>query len=170
MFKDRLQSVCHFKFVASARIQNPLASKTHFHLVYGTRNVKGLIEFRGVEKQAMRLQEQCRHDAQSNARQERTGQIGLFSAFEIEGLIDPDPRKVDRNLARDWIESAVQAGHVRYETALVEVLQRYSVTQPELGDILVELQKAGIVTLLGMGNGKRKPHSGVSIVSAKQAA
>jgi len=81
VFKRKLRQVCGFTYVASTRVQNRTASKTHFHLVYGTRNVKGLVEFRKVEKDAMRAQEDCRIQAKETDRQANSLQQGLFSAL-----------------------------------------------------------------------------------------
>lgn len=74
VFKHQLRKTCDFDFVASARIRHPLASKTHFYLVYGTRHLKGLVEFRKAEKEALHVEEGYRMQAQIHAREDRTGQ------------------------------------------------------------------------------------------------
>jgi len=42
-----------FTHVTSTRILMPAADRTYFHLVYGTRHVKGLVEFRKVEEKVV---------------------------------------------------------------------------------------------------------------------
>lgn len=39
--------------MTSTRILMPAADRTYFHLVYGTRHVKGLVEFRKVEEKVV---------------------------------------------------------------------------------------------------------------------
>ena len=53
LFRNQLRTVGDFDYVLSARIQRPTADRSHFYLIYGTRNQKGLVEFRNVEKKAM---------------------------------------------------------------------------------------------------------------------
>lgn len=174
VFKGRLKKVCKFDYVASARIQNPTASKTHFHLVYGTHHPKGLVEFRKVEKEAMRLQEHYRSEAKTRATEIRTGQASMFAEFDAAqtaALIEKeDTRLADRLAARQWIITAVDRGRLAYSTILVEVLQRFSVTEPELKDVLVELRKEHMIDFIGMQPRKLKPDKGVCIVAAKVTA
>jgi three-Cys-motif partner protein len=171
VFKSKLRQVCSFTFVASARVRNRTAGKTHFHLVYGTRHQKGLVEFRRVEKDAMRAQEDCRVQAKESDRIESSGQSGLFSALQLaEELADPDPRADDRQRARQWVVGALGPAPIPYEDCLVEVLQAYSVTEPELKDLLVDLRKEGLVDFDGMKWKQRKPDKGVTIRARAVAA
>jgi len=164
VFKRKLRQVCGFTYVASTRVQNRTASKTHFHLVYGTRSVKGLVEFRKVEKDAMRAQEDCRVQAKETDRQANSLQQGLFSGLELaEIMANPDPRAADRASARDWIRREVERGPIPYEDLLPEILQAYSVTEPELKDLLVDLRAEDVVEFDGMRTQQRKPDKGVTI-------
>ena len=45
--------------------------------------MKGVVEFRKVEKDAMRAQEDCRVQAKETDRIENTRQAGLFSALQL---------------------------------------------------------------------------------------
>lgn len=164
VFKRKLREVCGFPYVASARVQNRTASKTHFHLVYGTRHVKGLIEFRKVEKDAMRAQEDCRVQAKETDRLENTRQGGLFSALDLaEHLADPDPRAEERERARRWVLRELKIGPIPYEDCRIEILQSYSVTEPELKDLLVAVRDEGLAEFEGMKVRQRKPDEGVTI-------
>lgn len=164
VFKRKLREVCGFTYVASTRVQNRTASKTHFHLVYGTRSVKGLVEFRKVEKDAMRAQEDCRIQAKETDRQSNSLQQGLFSGLQLaEFTANPDPRAEDRAKAGDWVRHEVVNGPIPYEDLLPEILQAYSVTEPELKDLLVDLRSEGVVDFEGMKPQQRKPDKGVTI-------
>lgn len=171
VFKRKLREVCGFTYVASARVQNRTASKTHFHLVYGTRSVKGLVEFRKVEKDAMRAQEDCRVQARETDRRANSQQQGLFSGLELAELMaDRDPRAPDRERAREAVIEAVEGGPVPYEDLLPAILQDHSVTQPELKDLLMDLRSEGRVAFHGMLPGKKKPHEGMYIAPVRRAA
>ncbi len=54
-------------------------------------------------------------------------------------------------------------GPIPYEDLLPEMLQAYSVTEPELKDLLVDLRAEGVVELDGMKTQQRKPDKGVTI-------
>jgi three-Cys-motif partner protein len=170
VFTARLKTVCGFEYVATARVQNPVASKTHFHLVYGTHHPKGLIEFRRVEKEAMLTQEHCRSEAKATAKEARTGQATMFADFDAvqtaKRIEKEDPRRADLARARQWVLSAVERRDRPYRNVLVEVLQRYSVTEPELKDALVQLRNDGRIDFVGIKPRQLKPDNGVTIVSA----
>lgn len=126
--------------------------------------MKGLVEFRKVEKDAMRTQEDCRVQAKETDRIENTRQAGLFSALQLaEHLADPDPRAEDRKQARQWVVRELNVGPLPYEDCRVEVLQAYSVTEPELKDLLVGLRNEGLAEFDGMKWRQRKPDEGVTI-------
>jgi len=84
-YRQRLKEVGHYKYVADAVILNPYRDRTHYHLIYGTRNPAGLIVFREVEKKAMKEQHIIRCRAQRDRRLEKNGQLGLFNVEEIDG-------------------------------------------------------------------------------------
>jgi len=50
VYARRMKEVGHFDFVTWTRVMKPLADRSYFYLVYGTRHGKGLREFRGVER------------------------------------------------------------------------------------------------------------------------
>ena len=78
VFRERLRNFGSFSHVTSTRVLNPLSDRSYFHLVYGTRHWKGLVEFRHVEKKAVDVQEGVRDAAKFAGRMERTGQRELF--------------------------------------------------------------------------------------------
>jgi three-Cys-motif partner protein len=108
VFKFQLRKVCDFDFVGSARIRHPTARRTHFYLVYGTRSLKGLVEFRRAEKEALRGEEALRVQAQDHAQVDRTGQTSMFSALEATGAPDlPDPRREEQPRLEAWLKRAL---------------------------------------------------------------
>ncbi len=74
LYCDRLRSVGRFRHVTSTRILKPTVDRSYFYLVYGTRHIKGLREFRGIERKTVEEQERIRPTAKQKARIRRTGQ------------------------------------------------------------------------------------------------
>jgi three-Cys-motif partner protein len=172
LFRGQVKALGGFKYVLSARVRHRLAEKSHFYIVYGTRHEKGLIEFRNVEKKAMEAEEHCRIEAKQDSRALKTGQGSLFGATEINAPKTLDElRQPEIERARQWLSRVLAArGVLTYREALRGTLERFSVTQPELGDVLVALANAQEVTLEGMGDRQRKPGPQVTIRGASRAA
>lgn len=80
-----MKKVGGYKYVADALILNPYKDRTHYHLIYGTRSLTGLLTFRKVEKRAMKEQHIIRCRTQRDRRLEKNGQLGLFNVEEIDG-------------------------------------------------------------------------------------
>jgi three-Cys-motif partner protein len=161
LFREQLKSVGQFDYVLSARVRRPTAERSHFYLVYGTRNPKGLIEFRNVEKQAMEAEEHSRMEAWRDRRSSRSGQglLGVEVGQPIERLREPETER-----ATAWVRERLgKLGTASYGDMLAAVLERYSVTESELKYILVNLAKRGEIDLLGMRARQRKPDDSIRI-------
>lgn len=84
LYCARVKVFGEFDYVTSTRILNPTKDRTYFHLIYGTRHWKGLLEFRRVEKKFVAEQERLRATAKQASRVDRTGQPELFAATETD--------------------------------------------------------------------------------------
>lgn len=69
-----------FTYSCTAIVLHPELDRTHFHLIYATRNRKGIEVFKDAERKAMELMEKARADAQQRRRESRSGQAELFGA------------------------------------------------------------------------------------------
>src|SRR4051812_27583299 len=63
-----------FGYAATAIVLDPEFDRTHFHLIYLTRNAKGIEVFKEAEKKAMEVQEAGRAEAQQRRRVSKNGQ------------------------------------------------------------------------------------------------
>lgn len=161
LFREQVRMVGKFDYVLSARILRPTADRSHFYLVYGTRNPKGIVEFRSVEKKAMEAEELSRIEAKHDKRtaQSRQGLLHLYSPRPLLELRRPEIEK-----AGSWLRQQLSLSQsFSYTMALAGVLERFSVTETELKDLLVIMRDQGQVTLSGMGPRQRKPADGVVI-------
>lgn len=170
LLREQLRKIGDFKHVLSTRVRHRTSERAHFYLLYGTRHPKGLIEFRSVEKKAMEAEEWCRIEARQDAQIARTNQMPLFSATEVvRPKTEKELRQAGIDAARGWLLGHLRAcGGLSYDKALALVLERYPVTEPELKDLLLALQKSGLAILKGMPPGKRKPTSGVMVTLAPE--
>lgn len=71
-----------FSHASCAVVLNPLTNRSHFHLIYLTRNAKGIEVFKDSEKRAMADMEAARAEAQQRKRQ-CGGQRELFVAQDM---------------------------------------------------------------------------------------
>lgn len=62
---ERIRETGGFEHVTSTRIKKPAADRSYFHLIYGTRHVRGLQEFRDVEEQEIAEQEKVAVEARA---------------------------------------------------------------------------------------------------------
>jgi hypothetical protein len=76
----RIRDVGKYPYVGASVVLHPTDSRTHYHLIYGTRHHEGLRVFRNVERMALSKQEDLRSEAQQRQRIRRTGQYELYSA------------------------------------------------------------------------------------------
>lgn len=162
LFREQLKFVGQFDYVLSARVRHPTSERSHFYLVYGTRNRKGLIEFRNVEKQAMEAEEHSRIEAWRDRRSARSSQglLGVEVGKPIERLREPDIAQ-----ATVWLRERLgKLGTASYADMLASVLERYSVTESEFKDVLVNFAKRGEIDLLGMQARQRKPDESTRII------
>ncbi len=102
-YSECVKRVGTFGFTSSAIVLHPEKNRTHFHLIYATRDDKGIKVFKEAEKRAMSVMEKTRDEAQKREREERTGQteIRLFS-----GTVTQDPSEYFRSLRERYVSSA----------------------------------------------------------------
>ena len=164
VFKTAVKEVCGFDYVASARIRHRKLDKSHFYLVYGTRQQKGLEVFRQVERTALSAEEFFRIEAKDRAIS-ATGQQGLFEDLPHNA---EETAKVhwheEVRKARMWSEQFIGGeAVVLFEVLARRIQQRFSVTLPELKDLLVDMKNEGLIEFDGLTGQQRKPRPGVTV-------
>lgn len=82
-YADRIAAVGKYPFVSIALVLQPKRDRTHYHLVYATRNLRGIEVFKDAEKKALKLSETVRSDAKRRARETATGQPELFGGSDL---------------------------------------------------------------------------------------
>jgi len=167
VYRDRLREIGKFPHSTSTRILKPLTERSYFHLVYGTRHWKGLVEFRNVEKKAIDEQEHVRDVAKITHRVDRTGQTELFG--KRDEILGPRSSDEERNRELSAAHAKLQEilsthGSCKYETLIGEILKNPLVWKSDLDSWLTNLRKAGKIEIPALIGRQRTPKPGYSII------
>lgn len=82
-YAKRLAAVGGFPYVSTALVLNPTRDRTYYHLVYATRDIKGLEVFKDAERKALKLSEVVRADAKRRARESTSGQLEMLGGQDL---------------------------------------------------------------------------------------
>jgi three-Cys-motif partner protein len=156
-----------FKHVAPAIVLHPNFNRTHFHLIYATRNDKGLEVFKEAEKKAMAEMEHARAQAQKRSRERKTGQGELFDS---EAMHD---RSYYESLRSRYLSRAeeivlrqlISKGRLPYDDAWALALSQPLIWESDLREFLGEWFEQRKLTIEGLiGRQKAKHNSGHVLV------
>ncbi len=167
VYRDRLRKIGKFPHVTSTRVLKPLAERSYFHLVYGTRHWKGLVEFRNVEKKAIDEQERVRGVAKITHRVERTSQTELFGKGDekLGPRSSDEERNKELSAAHAKLQEILSArGSCKYETLIGEILEIPLVWKSDLDGWLTKLRKGGQIEIPELKGRQRTPKPGHSII------
>lgn len=166
LYSDRMRVTGGFRYITSTRILKPLADRSYFHLIYGTRNLKGLREFRGVEKVAINEQERVRSRTKQVRRVERTGQSELFpdDIFATASSFE-EQRALKRREATTRLRSLLLARQrVQYLEVLEALLQVPLVWESVVQEIIRDMRATSEVEVQGIAPRERSVKAGHFLV------
>jgi hypothetical protein len=151
-----------FNYVCSAIVLHPEKDRTHFHLMYATRNAKGVAVFKKAEKKAMAVMKSARADAQQRKRQGKSGQTELFSSDALH-----DPSYYDslrecytsrvRNQALGMLQDQKR---LAYDRVWDSTLTKPLVWESDLKDWIKQWVKEGRVRIDGLTGKQQTPKRG----------
>jgi len=160
VYQTRARIAGNLPYMTLTRIMKPLADRTYFYLVYGTKNWDGIRTFRKIEEKTVEEQERIRTVAKSNHRVNRTGQENLFDPLEL--LRDRTSFEQDRarrvksaeNHLRQILSDRKQ---IKYKDLIGDVLQQPLVWEADLQQMVLDMKRKGEVTIEGMKERERIP-------------
>jgi three-Cys-motif partner protein len=167
LYRERMRATGGFAHVTSTRILKPTHDRSYFYLVYGTRHLKGLVEFRGVEKKAVEEQERVRLTAKQESREARTGQAELFAATDTSGVpaTFEDERSLQQASALERLRALLADKRgVTYEDALAALLELPLVWESDLKRMILDLRDAHEIDVVGLKPPERTPKKGHMLV------
>lgn len=156
---ENVKKTGRFAFTCSAIVLHPEIDRTHFHLIYATRNPKGVEVFKEAEKKAMEVMEKSRADAQKRTRERRTGAKELFDAevlYESTRYETLRERYLSRTKHR--VQQVLQSKkRVPYDEAWILALTSPLVWESDLKEWVAAWAKEGALRIDGMKPKQRVP-------------
>ena len=151
LYADRIRKAGGYSFVCYTPVLHRENDTTHFHLIYASRNEKGVEVFKEAERKAVAVMEQKRAEVQQ-AKRTAGGQSLLFGAQEMHdpayysGLramyLDRAKREVQQVLERQSL--------LGYDDAWRLAMKHPLVWERDLKDWIAEWRKAGQVDACGL--------------------
>lgn len=160
-FRAALRKTGNYRFVTSLVVQKPLADRTLYHLVFGTRNPEGLSVFRDSQVKALKAQADVRASIKSKAKIEKSGQDDFFG-----GAYSPTLDPSSQQIAEGKAGGIAYAKHVimespagiRWSLLWPTVLEKFTIRRSELGSAMNDLRKSGVICAPGWpSEQKRQP-------------
>lgn len=161
-YGETVQARGGFSHVCRAIVLYPEIDRSYFHLIYATRNRKGVEKFKEVELQAMEVQEQQRAEAKQRKRTKKTSQKGLFPALEMphtETIEALRGRYLEQ--AKKGVHDLLQTGRpVPFENVWDLALSYPLVWDGDVKDWLRDWRAARLLKIEGMRPRQRVPKLG----------
>lgn len=167
-YSECVKRVGAFGYTSSAIVLHPEKNRTHFHLIYATRNLRGIEVFKEAEKRAMSVMEKTRDEAKKREREERTGQteLELYS-----GAVTQDPSAYFRSLRERYVSRARTAvldlfqakKQLIYDEAWSSALTFPLIWESDLKDWIREWEQDGQLETMGMQERQRVPQLGQNV-------
>jgi three-Cys-motif partner protein len=153
------KAVGGFNFGCNAIVFHPELDRTHFNLIYLTRNPKGIEVFKEAEKKAMEVQEASRAEAQQRKRVARKGQSELFGSKELHDSTHYESlRERYLSKARDSVLQAVKSKpRLLYDDAWTLALSQPMAWESDLKQWIEGWKKEGHLEVTGMQPRQRVP-------------
>jgi len=162
-YVDHVRTLGNVPYVTSTRIKKPLVDRSYFHLVYGTKNWKGIYEFREVERRAADEQEQVRNAARYKADLARTGQESLWGQLQPPGAPKSFEEEKKQNIVRatEVLTSLLQSQQqVPYEHALARTMEVPLIWKADFRAILTNLHTRKLVRTIDQTGEDVSPKAG----------
>lgn len=156
------KSVGGFNFGCNAIVLHPEMDRTHFNLIYLTRNLKGIEVFKDAEKKAMEVQEGVRAEAQQRKRVASKGQSELFGSKELHDSTHYESLR-ERYLAkarRLVLQALELKRRLLYDDAWILALSEPMSWESDLKQWIEEWKESGRLEVAGMQPRQRVPHRG----------
>jgi three-Cys-motif partner protein len=149
-----------FDHVSAAIVLNPKMDRTHFHLVYGTRDPRGLEVFKGAEKKAMEAMQVARADTRAREADAKVKQSAFDFRREIPRRDDhyEDLRHRYTEISKARVLELVKAKRrVEFDAAYSTALAVPLTFPTDLVAWVTQWRKAGSVAVEGLTGKERVP-------------
>jgi three-Cys-motif partner protein len=160
LYAEQVRTAGKFLYATFTRILKPHDDRAYFHLVYATRNAKGIEKFRDVEKKVVAQQELVRERAQRERREERSGQGELFFEANTPSKRLEEDRHLQLRKAEALLAAILKSGSSRFEDLQPRILELPLVWTSDLTTMLLEGCRSGHLAIEGLRPRERTPKPG----------
>jgi hypothetical protein len=160
LYAEQVRTAGKFLYATFTRILKPHDDRAYFHLVYATRNAKGIEKFRDVEKKVVAQQELVRERAQRERREERSGQGELFFEANTPSKRLEEDRHLQLRKAEALLAAILKSGSSRFEDLQPRILELPLVWTSDLTSMLLEGCRSGHLAIEGLRPRERTPKPG----------
>lgn len=149
-----------FTSACTAIVLHPELDRTHFNLIYATRNPKGIEVFKDAEKKAMEVQELARAAAHQRKRVTRTGQLDLLGSKDLHDSSHYDSlRSRYLGKTRGRVLQALETKRrLLYEEAWALAVSEPLSWESDLKQWIGEWKAEGRLSVEGLKPRQRVPH------------
>lgn len=169
LFRETLKDVGGFDFIVSTKINKSTEERTHFYIVYGTKDLAGLKAFRQTEYRALKQHEADRANARENKETEQSGQALLIPGLDalIKAAAVDDVVKEQCAKAREALLAELRTnGTQTFDGLLAKLLPLFIIRETNVKQICHELAKGGLIeNTWGTGNKRPKEDMPIRLVT-----
>jgi three-Cys-motif partner protein len=159
LFRETLKQAGGFDFVVSTKINKAIEERTHFYIVYGTKDLAGLLAFRKTEYRTLKEHEANRANARESRDAQQSGQALLMPGLDalIRAAAIDDVVKSQCGQAQSLLLSELRThGPHTFDEVLAKLLPVFMIRETNVKQICHELAKAGVIDNT-WGKGNRRP-------------
>jgi three-Cys-motif partner protein len=172
LFKDRLKATGNFKYVASTNIEMSAKDRTHFFIVYGTKDYAGLELFREQEFKT-KLEHGVNRLSAKRRNAAKLKEPTFFEELEDHSMIrTQDELRVKNEIdieIKQTISEAMErtkqllSSSIKIEFTVLsgKILELFSLKETHVKDICKALAKMGLIEDTWSIVNKRKPDKGI---------
>lgn len=173
--RGALKKMGQYDYAPAITVDEVLADRPLYKLIYLSRHPKGLKVFRDAQHDCVSLQASVRTGVKANARSERSRMDDLFRKPDE---VDPgersarslrEERQAAEKLADELINAAGEQG-IYWERLWTLVLDQWLIKQSELGRLVGQWCNAGKIHIDDWTARRRVPHDGDKIILASSYA
>jgi three-Cys-motif partner protein len=158
-YMKTVQSAGNFQYASMAMVLHPKIDRSHFHLIYLTRDPRGVEVFKDAERKAMPEMESVRAAARQRKREEQSRQTEMFR--DAEGGESRYYKELrNRYLAqnrRRLMDELEARGRIPYDEAWASALCGPLVWEADLKSWIQEWRGEGKLDIEGMQPRQRVP-------------
>jgi three-Cys-motif partner protein len=166
-YAARVREEGNFSYTCAIPILMPDRDVIHYHLVYGTRDFKGLEEFKRTEADAIPYMHELRAMAQRRHDQESSAQGFLLSPSETyreRRFRDLNQRR-KANARAAVIRLLTSKKSTTYRDVYQEAMQYATVIEGDLRQWLHEWQSTGFIRYENWSKGQKVPHADTIVIT-----